>query len=69
MSKADKMFKEMNDKLKLDNNENMVLHINKEGGIYFLVRDINQKETMVSISEFYRTLKNIETSLERKKKI
>ena len=50
----------MTDELKLDNNENMVLHIVPDGEIYFSVKDINQKETMVSISEFYKALRNIE---------
>lgn len=51
----------MNDKFKLNNNESMLLHINTDQEIYFSVKDINQKEIMVSISEFYRALKNIET--------
>lgn len=58
----------MTDEFKLNNNENMVLHINTDREIYFSVKDINQKETMVSISEFYRALKNIETLLGRKTK-
>lgn len=53
----------MNDKLKLDNNDGAVFHINTDREIYFSIKDINQKETMVSISEVYRALRNIETLL------
>ena len=53
----------MNDKLKLDNNDGAVLHIDTDREIYFSIKDINQKETMVSISEVYRALRNIETLL------
>lgn len=53
----------MTDKFNLESNECMVLHISRDREIYFSVKDINQKETMVSISEFYRALKNIETLL------
>lgn len=58
----------MNKKFNLNGNENMVLHFNKDGEIYLLIKDINQKETMVSISEIYKALKNIETLLKRKEK-
>ncbi len=53
----------MNDKFKLDNNNNALLHINMDREIYFSIKDIDQKETMVSISEVYRALRNIETLL------
>ena len=53
----------MNDKLKISNIDGAVLHIDTDREIYFSIKDIDQKETMVSISEVYRALKNIETLL------
>ena len=59
----------MSDKLKLTNNDGAVLHIDTDREIYFSIKDINQKETMVSISEIYRVLKNIETLFGRNIKV
>ena len=53
----------MNNKFKIESNDNMMFHINTDREIYFSIKDINGKETTISISELYRVLKNIETSL------
>ena len=55
----------MTDNFKLESNEPLAFHINTDQEIYFSIKDINQKETMVSISEIYRVLRNVETVLRR----
>ena len=53
----------MTDKFKIESDESFVLQIYPDEEIYFSLKDINQEETMVSISEIYRVLRNVETLL------